>query len=382
MHFAYAQAPQSIPYQAVVRNTDGTVMSNTALTMTFKIHDGSATGTVVYEESHNISSNAQGLVALNVGGGTPITGTFSNINWGNGAKFLHVLMNAGNGVVDLGTQQMLSVPYALYAEKSNTTNLSFSLAGDTLYQGNGDYLIIPGISYANGNFTHNGGTLLPGNSTCGDADISITGCNGQDSIYFIDRYYSLVEIGGQCWFKENLSTNKYSNGDNIASPLTSSQTTGGYNSVGGSEKLYNWYTTVDSRNVCPTGWHVPSDCEWMYMQKMLGASPYLLENYRIDGVPDFNYYNDVAIKLRKELEFDDVIYAEDNVSGFSALPVGRKTYDGSNNSMSYKAFFWTSSSKKYDNYFKWSRVITLTNPELIRTYYDPNEGFSIRCIKD
>ncbi len=118
----FSQAPQSIPYQAVVRNTDGTVMSNTALTMTFKIHDVSATGTVVYEESHTTSSNAQGLVAVNVGGGTPITGTFSNINWGNGAKFLHVLMNAGNGVVDLGTQQMMSVPYALYAENSGQSN--------------------------------------------------------------------------------------------------------------------------------------------------------------------------------------------------------------------------------------------------------------------
>jgi hypothetical protein len=135
VHFAYAQAPQSIPYQAVVRNTDGTVMSNTALTMTFKIHDGSATGTVVYEESHNISSNAQGLVALNVGGGTPITGTFSNINWGNGAKFLHVLMNAGNGVVDLGTQQMMSVPYALYAEKSGETVITENLQIGQTYGG-------------------------------------------------------------------------------------------------------------------------------------------------------------------------------------------------------------------------------------------------------
>ena len=94
----FSQAPQSIPYQAVVRNMDGSVLSNAPITMTFKVHDVSATGTVVYEENHTTSSNAQGLVALNVGGGTPITGTFNTINWGNGAKFLHVLMNAGNGV--------------------------------------------------------------------------------------------------------------------------------------------------------------------------------------------------------------------------------------------------------------------------------------------
>jgi hypothetical protein len=110
-----AQAPQSIPYQAVIRNTDGSVMANTSINIIFKIHDFSATGTVVYEESHNTSSSEQGLVALNVGGGTPITGTFIDINWGNGAKFLQVLMNPGNGMIDLGTQQMMSVPYALYA---------------------------------------------------------------------------------------------------------------------------------------------------------------------------------------------------------------------------------------------------------------------------
>jgi hypothetical protein len=71
----------------------------------------------VYQESHTTASNAQGLVVLNVGQGQPSVGTFDNINWGNGAKFLHVLMNAGNGELDLGTQQMMSVPYALYAEE-------------------------------------------------------------------------------------------------------------------------------------------------------------------------------------------------------------------------------------------------------------------------
>jgi hypothetical protein len=65
-----AQAPQSIPYQAIVRNTDGSLMASTSITMTFKIHDASATGTVVYEETHTTASNTQGLVSINVGAGT------------------------------------------------------------------------------------------------------------------------------------------------------------------------------------------------------------------------------------------------------------------------------------------------------------------------
>ena len=141
----WAQAPQSIPYQAVVRNTDGSILANAAVTITFKVHDNSATGTVVYEETHTTTTNAQGLVILNVGGGTALTGSFGNINWGNGGKFLHVLMNAGIGVVDLGTQQMMSVPYALYAED---VNVRVSETGDSLFIGD-QVSIVPGVSAAN-----------------------------------------------------------------------------------------------------------------------------------------------------------------------------------------------------------------------------------------
>jgi len=115
--FLFAQAPQGIPYQAVMRNADGSVMVSNAVELTFMIHDVSATGTVVYQESHALTSNAQGLVSCVVGDGVVSQGNFANINWGSGAKFLQVMM----GSTDLGTQQMLSVPYALYAAQSGTS---------------------------------------------------------------------------------------------------------------------------------------------------------------------------------------------------------------------------------------------------------------------
>jgi hypothetical protein len=99
-----------------MRNADGSVMVSSAVSLTIMIHDESATGTVVYQENHALSSNAQGLVSCVVGNGVISQGNFANINWGNGAKFLHVMM----GTTDLGTQQMLSVPYALYAAQSGT----------------------------------------------------------------------------------------------------------------------------------------------------------------------------------------------------------------------------------------------------------------------
>jgi hypothetical protein len=64
------------------------------------------------------------VVNVNVGGGSPVSGTFITINWSNGAKYLQVLMNTGNGDIDLGTQQMLSVPFALYAENSGASTIS------------------------------------------------------------------------------------------------------------------------------------------------------------------------------------------------------------------------------------------------------------------
>jgi hypothetical protein len=120
-------------------------MASTAITVTFKIHDNTATGMVVYEENHTATTNSQGLISLNVGNGSAVAGTFSGINWGLGSKFLHVLMNAGSGVVDLGTQQMMSVPYTLYAEN---TVVKISNSGDTLTIG-GNSVIVPGVSAAN-----------------------------------------------------------------------------------------------------------------------------------------------------------------------------------------------------------------------------------------
>ncbi len=165
-----AQSPQGIPYQAVMRNADGSVMASSPVNLIFMIHDGTANGTVVYQESHSLTSNAQGLVSCVVGNGVVSQGTFAVINWGSGAKFMHVMM----GTTDLGTQQMMSVPYALYA---GSTNLSVSPTGDTLTVG-GQSVIVPGISAANPQAQINGGLgsqVLVGNTTCASEYISVTG---------------------------------------------------------------------------------------------------------------------------------------------------------------------------------------------------------------
>lgn len=119
----HAQVPQGIPYQAAARNSNGQPLSNRAIQVRFSILDNSITGPVVYNEFQNTTTNMLGLFSLNVGQGTPITGTFPAINWGQNSKFLKVELDttaSGSNFVDLGTQQMMSVPYAMYSGSAST----------------------------------------------------------------------------------------------------------------------------------------------------------------------------------------------------------------------------------------------------------------------
>jgi hypothetical protein len=120
---ASAQAPQGIPYQAIARNASGAAIANTAVKVRFSIRDSIATGAIKYQETHNPTTSALGLFSVNVGMGTVVSGTFSGINWGKNAKFLQVELNTTGGTTytDLGTTQMMSVPYALYAGRAESS---------------------------------------------------------------------------------------------------------------------------------------------------------------------------------------------------------------------------------------------------------------------
>jgi uncharacterized protein (TIGR02145 family) len=296
-----AQAPNMIPYQAVVRNTDGTVMTSASIIIIFKIHDVSATGAVVYEETHSTTSNPQGLVSLNIGAGDPNIGSFATIGWGTGAKFLQVSINAGSGDIDLGTQQMMSVPYALYAED---VIVRVSATGDTLFIGN-NYSIVPGVSAANPvSISNSGAVLLPGNNTCQNEYISVTGCGGQDSLLYFDRYYNLLEIGGQCWFGESLGSAQFNNGDSI--PQSEYMLNENWSPVDKAWRFYLYNHTVleDGRNSCPSGFHVATLCDYHFLFMSQGIS-----------VEQLN--SSVALYL-PSLNSPDA-YPGNNSSGFNAL---------------------------------------------------------------
>ncbi len=117
---SFSQAPEGINYQAVIRNASGNLITSTTVAIRVQVRQTTANGTVVYQERHSVLTSSQGLVNMVIGGGTVQLGTFSSIAWMNGPFFVNLAVDFANGTnyQDFGTQQLMSVPYALFAKSS------------------------------------------------------------------------------------------------------------------------------------------------------------------------------------------------------------------------------------------------------------------------
>ncbi len=116
--YVSAQAPDKISYQAVVRNAAGFPLMDSDITLIFIIHDGTVNGTTVDYETISTTTNHFGLVSVAIGTGAG--STLKSVNWASGNKFLQVMMDTDDGLIDFGTSQFLSVPYALYAKTTGS----------------------------------------------------------------------------------------------------------------------------------------------------------------------------------------------------------------------------------------------------------------------
>nr|NQU91758.1 hypothetical protein [Bacteroidota bacterium] len=137
--FSHAQIPQSFNYQAVVRDNTGEIISNQTVGIRISIHDATASGTIVYQETFSETTNDFGLVNLQIGKGTPVMGSFMGINWGSNPKFLETEIDrdGGTAYISMGTSELLSVPYALYSETSGNPP-KWEQSGNNIYYKNGD----------------------------------------------------------------------------------------------------------------------------------------------------------------------------------------------------------------------------------------------------
>ena len=114
----FAQAPQGFNYQAIVSNANGQLLINKAVNFQFNIRQNAQTASPIYTETHQVTTDDLGQASLIIGQGTATTGNFTTINWGNGSYYLSIEINTGNGYVAMGSTQLLSVPFALYANQS------------------------------------------------------------------------------------------------------------------------------------------------------------------------------------------------------------------------------------------------------------------------
>jgi hypothetical protein len=126
-----APLPQGIPYQAAARDANGQPVVDSPVNVRFSLREGAADGAASYIESHGLTTNSIGLFNTVFGNGTPEQSTFDSINWAATTKFLQVEVDLGNGYLDMGTTQLLSVPYAFRsAQAANIKNAALPVYSD------------------------------------------------------------------------------------------------------------------------------------------------------------------------------------------------------------------------------------------------------------
>jgi uncharacterized protein (TIGR02145 family) len=191
--------------------------------------------------------------------------------------------------------------------------------------------------------------------------------------------YKTVKIGSQVWFAENLRTTKYNDGTPIPNVMNDEQwsklTTGAwcyynndakYNAKYG--KLYNWYgvspTANGNKNVCPTGWHVPTDVEWVVLTDYLGGKS--IAGGKMKEVGNTNWKNSNTRTT--------------NSSGFTGLPGGYRLYSGNYYTIGNSGNWW--SSTEFNTESAWDQLLENNYSEAYRYNFNKNLGFSVRCLRD
>ena len=242
---------------------------------------------------------------------------------------------------------------------------------------------IDSITFANGG-TGGQGQPCPGTPTVTDIDGNV---------------YNTVLIGDQCWMKENLKTTQYRNGTPIEYPGTNNDawynnTTGAYawydNDISWKEKygaLYNWHAVNNTNDLCPEGWHVPSDEEWTQ----------LVDYMTLEGFSNENIANGAGNALKSCRQVNSPLGGDCVTSehprwngslyhygfdefGFSALPGGYRDDNGHFYHIGDSGHWWSSNESSSSN--AWGRLMYYVYGDVGRIYGYKTSGYSVRCLRD
>jgi len=410
---SFGQSPQKFSYQAVIRNPGGQLVGNQTVGIKISVLQGNENGNAVYSETHIATTNVSGLVTLQVGAGTVLSGSISQIDWANGPYYIksETDVEGGSNYAISGTSQLLSVPYALFSANNlvgpaGPQGQTGSIgpqgpAGSQGQTGPQGPVGPQGQTGPQGSFPQgtNIGDMKYWNGTqwldipLGQENQVLTVLGGKPSwannyggsfgeLADIDgNTYKTVKIGSQTWMAEDLEVTKFQNGDliqnggqtnfnNLLVPLY----------VFWSESygiFYNGWTCIDSRNVCPVGWKVPSSNDYTVLVNYLGQNAG--QKLKSKGFTNW-------LQLKSAQDFSHQWRPEGgcgtNSSGFNAEGVGVFNIAQSYNETYGNLGFWGTSTQNATGLN--ISALELTNFNC--TYASVAEvskttGVKIRCIK-
>ena len=479
---ALTQVPNKMSFQTVVRNSQGKLVVNKIVGIRLSILQGNTTGTSVYVETHQKSSNTNGLITLEIGTGSVSQGVFSSINWAMGPYFLKTELdvNGATNYTIIGTTEFESVPFAFHANTVKTLTNGVNL-GDMNYWNGSSWVplsagaqgqtltfcdgkptwtvggICPGVvssidcsnathvgtlnassqvtnatstlpysggnggpfvtqafvskgvlgltaTISSGNFSVGSGTLTfsitgtPTSSGTASFDLTIggktctltrvvasstqqnVGSYGSNISDVDGNSYKTVLLGTQQWMAENLKVTKFNDGTLI--PFYSSESQWSSASAGATcylnndlsmvpkyGRLYNWYTISKTKNgnknLCPTGWHVPTLSEWTVLFDYLGGESVAGGRMKETGYVNWASPNTGAT----------------NSSLFTGLPGGGRMYDiGTYAYYTGLGCWW--SDNETGTYGAWMIGLQNNSTGILKSENGKTDGFSIRCLKD
>jgi len=277
-------------------------------------------------------------------------------------RTVRLMATEGNGASDLlymgGSER--AVPKSdralfTWAPGDELRYIGYATSGGVLHSATIDE--IP-VASATRTFVMAAGTVCPNSPNVTDIDGNV---------------YASVQIGSQCWMAENLRTSQNSDGSTIPNITDNTAwtqlSTGAWCNFANNPandatygKLYNWYAAANP-NICPQGWHVPTDAEWTVLSTYLGG-----ENVAGD-------------KMKATTLWNAPNTGATNESGFSGLPgAGRDDLNGYFSSLGYHGYWWSASESGAE--FAWYRYLFSNFAGVYRYYNSKKKGFCLRCVRD